>query len=523
MPEPDARAEAFLREAEAFRLGDLETERPHPRSRDLSRQANEDLPGALDTLRAIDLEALDRASRRLGPGDALAEDVRGALAAGSRVFLAGCGATGRLSVSLECLAREGMLPEPAAKGIAGFMAGGDAALIRSIEGFEDHPDYGARQLRERGFRGDDLLIACTEGGETPWVIGAAEAAADAGGRAPWFVYGNPDDALRAAAERSRRVLDRPDIRKWNLAAGPMALAGSTRMQASTVLMLGIGLALRAGAGPEDATGDSVAAPFERFRRYFRRLDWRPLAPLVQGEAERARQGGRVLYRSAEFGLAVLTDTTERAPTFSLAPFENKRAETAEKRSLAGLAVPGARDTREAWRRLLGRAPRCLEWPECRAFTGEAWLEGYRLDDRAEPGAAVFQLDRDAEGLRMALGECVARFPAASREARSPGEAKLFHNLALKALLNAHSTLVMGRLGRYRNNLMLYVRASNGKLIDRAIRYVRLLFEREHGRPVDYATAYRAVFRALDGLGDDEPAVLRALARLKSGDGTSSAP
>lgn len=52
------------------------------------------------------------------------------------------------------------------------MAGGDVALIKSVEDFEDHPEFAAQQMRDLGYTADDLLIASTEGGETPWVIGA---------------------------------------------------------------------------------------------------------------------------------------------------------------------------------------------------------------------------------------------------------------------------------------------------------------------------------------------------------------
>ncbi len=41
----------------------------------------------------------------------------------------------------------------------------------------------------------------------------------------------------------------------------------------------------------------------------------------------------------------------------------------------------------------------------------------------------------------------------------------------------HSTLVMGRLGRFEGNLMTWVYPSNGKLIDRAARYTEILLHR----------------------------------------------
>src|SRR4030095_16560604 len=122
----------------------------------------------------------------------------------------------------------------------------DVALVHSLEGFEDFPDYGARHLMELGFGPNDLLIASTEGGETPYVIGATLKAAEISSRPPQFLCCNPHEILVERVERSRQVLADPRIRSFCLDIGPMALTGSTRMQASTVLMLVIGLALDFG-------------------------------------------------------------------------------------------------------------------------------------------------------------------------------------------------------------------------------------------------------------------------------------
>jgi N-acetylmuramic acid 6-phosphate etherase len=89
-------------------------------------------------------------------------------------YFCGCGATGRLSLTIETLWRQVHRGEKIENRVFSFMAGGDVALIRSIENFEDFPDYGARQLLEAGFKDGDLLIGTTEGGETPFVIGAVE-------------------------------------------------------------------------------------------------------------------------------------------------------------------------------------------------------------------------------------------------------------------------------------------------------------------------------------------------------------
>ena len=61
-------------------------------------------------------------------------------------------------------------PDNIKSSVIGFMAGGDAALVRSVEGFEDHPEYALRHMCELGFGENDLLIDVTEGGENPVCI-----------------------------------------------------------------------------------------------------------------------------------------------------------------------------------------------------------------------------------------------------------------------------------------------------------------------------------------------------------------
>ena len=99
------RAIEFLRVAPLYHLGSLPTEQPHPATRDLSRWARSDLPRAIDVLRQVDLRALEALEGRADAIAGLAGAVRATLEAGRRVFLCGCGATGRLSLSLESLWR----------------------------------------------------------------------------------------------------------------------------------------------------------------------------------------------------------------------------------------------------------------------------------------------------------------------------------------------------------------------------------------------------------------------------------
>ena len=55
---------------------------------------------------------------------------------------------------------------------------------------------------------------------------------------------------------------------------------------------------------------------------------------------------------------------------------------------------------------------------------------------------------------------------------------------------------MGRMGRYESNIMTWVRPSNFKLIDRAIRYTKLLLEQEN-QVVEYEKIAKALFKAIE--------------------------
>ncbi len=86
------------------------------------------------------------------------------------------------------------------------------------------------------------MIAITEGGETSSVLGTAAEAADRGAKT-FLLFNNPAELLAAHIERSRVAITNPGITVIELNCGPMAIAGSTRMQAVTSEMLIAGAAL----------------------------------------------------------------------------------------------------------------------------------------------------------------------------------------------------------------------------------------------------------------------------------------
>lgn len=509
---PEEAARAFLEVAAQFQLETLPTEQSHPKTTSLSALSKENLPQAISIMKEIDLEALDVLHRQMGNILQLQRAIKETIRSGRRVFLCGCGATGRLSLTLEVLWRQRASPQ-LSDSIVGFMAGGDVALISAVESFEDAPEFAVRQLKDLGFQKGDLLICSTEGGETPFVIGAVEYAASySNWRKPFFLYCNPDAILKNRVERSRRVLENDNIEKINLSVGPMAISGSTRMQASTVLLGAIGIALLFD-DPDAARREIIELVDES--------DFLFLAKYVEKESSIYDNSGLVYYDTSEsLGISVLTDTTERSPTFSLAPFDNSNDQNPQP-SLAYLLFSSADSSESAWSKLLLRQPRALDWKAHLGKAGLTRLRGFDfsrgLIERRQnrfPNLSphIFRIVDEGDSLFFSLDNV-------DHTSRWEGASALARHILLKLLLNIHSTLVMGRLGRYEGNVMTWVRASNLKLIDRAIRYTTTLLQERGIIRFTYADVAFELFRQMKRIGPTESIVLSTVKSLKSRGGS----
>ncbi|MBK25593.1 MAG: hypothetical protein CME70_16470 [Halobacteriovorax sp.] len=505
------KAQDFLAIADKFHLGSLPTEQPHPKTKQLSTLAKSDCLKAVTLLHQIDLEMLSVLRTKLLEIKKLSKELKEVFSKGGRVFLCGCGATGRLSLVLETIWRH---DHPNDNRVQSFMAGGDVALISSIEKFEDYPDYGKRQLEEMGFKEGDILLASSEGGETPWVIGAAERATELSSYGSYFLYCNPDEILIKQVERSKKIIENPKVKKINLSTGPMALSGSTRMQASSILMYAIGLALN---GTEKGS-EWIEESFEGFNKFFSELDFTPFADFVIHEADHYKKGDYIFYQSSAFlGISILTDTTERSPTFSLFPFENKNDEEKAKRaSLVYLKLMGATSAEEAWRKLLYREPRTFKWEDSEGFgdrTTHEKLLGFDISENIVMERESYLKGKSTTFIIEQLGvDLHFKIDDLNWSTGISHLNSLEIHMLLKMILNNHSTLVMGRLGRYEGNLMTWVRTSNNKLIDRAIRYVEILLK-EKGIKKSYEEIATALFELKSELSEDEPLVMKLVEEL----------
>lgn len=146
---------------------------------------------------------------------------------GGRVFFVGAGTSGRLGVieAAEMPATFGV-PDHLFQAV---IAGGRDAMMRSAESVEDDYSAGGTMLERRGLAGDDVLIALSASGRTPFVIGALEKAKEVGARTA---------IIACDSEASiTGLVDVPVV----VEVGPEIVAGSTRMKAGTAQKMALNM------------------------------------------------------------------------------------------------------------------------------------------------------------------------------------------------------------------------------------------------------------------------------------------
>ncbi len=235
------RSADFLKIADQFKLGALTTESSHPVTANLSDVARQDIAAGLKLLFDVDGDVVRKYREFAESGRArqIADAVLASLKNGGRIFFTGCGSTGRLSIQLVSIWRDFWQQNKSASAkdwenrAFPMMAGGDFALIKAVEGFEDFTTFGKKQIGDLGVCEKDVVFAITEGGETSFVIGTAWKGVEVGAKV-YFVYNNPDDVLCEHVQRSCEVIQDARIEKINLTTGPMGITGSTRMQATSI-------------------------------------------------------------------------------------------------------------------------------------------------------------------------------------------------------------------------------------------------------------------------------------------------
>ena len=393
---PSARSVDYVKNKKQFQLHTLLTEQRHPKTWNLSFAIKDRVEEGLKQILSVDEDISKKFQQVIKNTASLsqaADAVVNAMKERRKIFIYGCGATGRLAKQMEsALWRpfwrkikksrlweklRSSLPEDIEDLLIGEMTGGDRAFISSLEGFEDLQLVGKLQLRDREVEKGDVVFCITEGGETSSVIGAILAAAEQYGELDqnnmedaknhlYFLYNNPDDILRPF-DRSRTVMKNPAITRINLTTGPQAITGSTRMQAATSETFIMGVIMEEGIFRllKECLSEQELAQLGFFRKTgikerllsfdgVRKLLMSALEDMVKFtslESLTYKNKCRATYFAKNAVITVFIDCAERSPTFHLYPLDAVN----EKERKCWLQVwTEGKDYRCAWQNILGR-------------------------------------------------------------------------------------------------------------------------------------------------------------------------
>jgi N-acetylmuramic acid 6-phosphate etherase len=192
------------------------TEQPNPRTTDIDQLSSLEIVTRINDEDAT----VALAVRQALPDVAKAVDgIAERLSSGGRLFYVGAGTSGRLGVldAAECVPTFSVDPEL----VQGIIAGGETALIHSVEGAEDDRNAARAELLARGLWERDAVVGIAASGRTPYVLGALAIAREVGALTVGIACNVPSPVLETAQIAI------------GLPVGPEVIAGSTRLKAGT--------------------------------------------------------------------------------------------------------------------------------------------------------------------------------------------------------------------------------------------------------------------------------------------------
>ena len=198
----------------------LITEQKNPESRHLDEFS---MVRLLETMNAADAQVAAAVAQEIPRIAAAAQAIAAALESGGCLTYIGAGTSGRLGVldAAECPPTFGVPPNL----VRGIMAGGERALAHPVEGAEDDPAAGIRDLEASGFGQRDVLVGISASGRTPYVLGAVGKAREINAVTCGLSCVRDSELSRLVQYPIEPV------------PGPEILTGSTRLRAGTATKL----------------------------------------------------------------------------------------------------------------------------------------------------------------------------------------------------------------------------------------------------------------------------------------------
>jgi N-acetylmuramic acid 6-phosphate (MurNAc-6-P) etherase len=417
-------------------LSKLPTESINPRTEKIAELSNKNLGEALKLIKDVELRSsktfteihLDKVIQVLLP---IAQD---AMKHQHKIFLVGAGASGRMALFIKRALLDLSPNHPLTSLIEAVIAGGDAALIHAVPGFEDDPKMARLQLEKQKFNPQgDFVIGFSASGRAPFVLEALSFVPKEGNS---FIASPHEEegSLEGKKNNNARVLlistnpessfsPPPGIRHLSLYTEPPAVAGSTRLSPTTQMMIACGvfitMAVLDTEDPEKIQ-QSLSHNLSRLRVGLEEFPWESLALILEAEANQLKlnptEFNEPRFNQAEFNQAnisphknlnkkmpgrlvyeieanpfteqlIFHDLTERTPTAGFFPLrpQDEWEKYSHQIPFAYPIFTNTQKSTDLWPRLLGtETPFCLNLK-----TAPETLENalFHLDFSPEGGSA----------------------------------------------------------------------------------------------------------------------------------------
>lgn len=552
-----------------FNLGATSTELLHPVTKSLSQSIHKCIPEGLELLLNVDENVIKGLEEFIPDIDSLAPLLSERMGSGGRVFLVGSGSSGRVAIDLAAKCNQAF-PEKNQQ-VRGVIAGGDSALIRAKEGFEDSESDGMKALEEFNLGPQDTVILISASGSASFNVGCGHYSAEKGAQVLYF-YNS-----KSIPSRTQQLFDRKrnPVIPLCIDIGPQAIAGSTRLQGATLAEACLGALLASSLYMDKAQAplakeypklliskmqEGIAlirkhlAGIEKFVTQEKEIFSDPRSNFRQ--LKDVTDQGYVTFVSLKDSIReVKIDSTETSPTFSTNPVRRLN-EQHKKRAEFQAYLAGELDNREAWKALLGREVSQTDVKDTDAFILSSFAEGINSYQNRPKGKGNFVIgvaklknslhvpkeilqaleEAKKQGGRTGLiltcrdklsekqNEELAHYADAVLVLENvPHDAMgLSETIILKQTLNLISNGSMVLMNKVHGNQMIDVRASNKKLIDRCIRLIKEIWKEYSSSAVlsnkelyHYVAHVSAIKKAYEEKGVYTPSVVKIVLAMLS--------
>ncbi len=531
----------------------ITTEKHHSDSKTLSHTFHRDHLEGLKLMQKLDYSVIAGSEKFVDQYyEKISQKLIKKIKGGGRVFFVGSGASGRIAVDLAAKWKKYWMEEnnlnalEFENSIQGIIAGGARAFVKAKEKYEDLEVLGYEAMQKVALTSRDVVVLISASGSANFNIGAGKAAQDA--KAHCYYFHNSKNV----PTKTENLFKKSCINSICIDIGPQTISGSTRLQAASIGELVWGIVLNEVL--LNLTEKVNGVEKKRGQREIRRLkeSWDRvvcLLPSVQEIVEmqidvfsdedanfwkgcdETYQGYVSFLASEDCLREVVVDSTETPPTFSSNPprsIEERGKKKAEYRAY----MAGDYSNIESWKKMIGRDIYVDELNEVSEILLSMKEGGYgeyagRTISSKNLIIGVFSTSLESNKiLNLALELVKAKDKGLKtvmivlEEENAPLDTTfvsyldqmdlalivsdipydplgIIKTLTLKQVLNLISNGAMIGMNKVYGNIMIDLKASNNKFIDRSIRIIQEIYAAHHeGVTCDYDFLFQYVTRAL---------------------------